>query len=68
VLLCAVIVESTYGVSLHGPREVRERTFIDKVVNTVKNGGRVLIPIVAIGRAQVGGVRADVQCCCWGRL
>lgn len=39
--------------SLHGPREVRERTFIDKVVNTVKNGGRVLIPIVAIGRAQV---------------
>lgn len=47
-----VIVESTYGTSLHGPREVRERTFIDKVVATVKAGGRVLIPIVAIGRAQ----------------
>jgi hypothetical protein len=35
--------------------QVRERTFIDKVVATVKAGGRVLIPIVAIGRAQVGG-------------
>lgn len=34
--------------------QVRERAFIDKVVATVKAGGRVLIPIVAIGRAQVG--------------
>jgi predicted metal-dependent RNase len=49
-----VIVESTYGTQHHGPREVRERNFLDKVVNTVKKGGRVLIPIVAIGRAQVG--------------
>lgn len=52
--LCkTVIVESTYGTSSHGPREVRERLFLDKVVSTVTNGGRVLIPIVAIGRAQV---------------
>jgi len=50
----AVIVESTYGVSRHGPREARERAFLDKVVSTVTRKGRVLIPIVAIGRAQVG--------------
>jgi hypothetical protein len=61
----AVIVESTYGTSRHGPREVRERAFLDKVVATVKQGGRVLIPIVAIGRAQVRSVCFVVVV--WGR-
>eukprot|EP00878_Enallax_costatus_P014244 GHUV01014899.1.p1 GENE.GHUV01014899.1~~GHUV01014899.1.p1 ORF type:complete len:393 (+),score=103.60 GHUV01014899.1:245-1423(+) len=47
-----VIVESTYGTQLHGPRETRERLFTDRIVQTVRQGGRVLVPIVAIGRAQ----------------
>ena len=49
----AVIVESTYGTAKHLPREVREKRFVDKIVETVKRGGRVLLPIVALGRAQV---------------
>jgi cleavage and polyadenylation specificity factor subunit 3 len=48
----AVIVESTYGVSRHLPREVRERRLLDRVAATVLSGGRVLLPIVALGRAQ----------------
>jgi len=48
----AVIVEATYGVSRHLPREVRERRLIDRVAGTVLGGGRVLLPIVALGRAQ----------------
>eukprot|EP00879_Flechtneria_rotunda_P030549 GHRR01033195.1.p1 GENE.GHRR01033195.1~~GHRR01033195.1.p1 ORF type:complete len:643 (+),score=196.64 GHRR01033195.1:256-2184(+) len=47
-----VIVESTYGTQLHGPREARERLFTDRIAATVRQGGRVLVPIVAIGRAQ----------------
>jgi Cft2 family RNA processing exonuclease len=50
---CAVIVESTYGTQLHGPRETRERLFTESIARTVRAGGRVLLPIVAIGRAQV---------------
>jgi hypothetical protein len=51
----AVIVESTYGTQLHGPRETRERLFTETIARTVRGGGRVLLPIVAIGRAQVSG-------------
>jgi hypothetical protein len=40
-------------VSKHLPREVREKRFVDKIVETVRRGGRVLLPIVALGRAQV---------------
>lgn len=47
-----VIVESTYGVSRHLPREERERRFLDKIHRTVAAGGRVLLPVVALGRAQ----------------
>lgn len=51
-----VIVESTYGVSKHLPREVREKRFLDKIHATVLAGGRVLLPIVALGRAQASHV------------
>jgi len=50
-----VIVESTYGTSTHLAREQRERRFLDLIASTVKRGGKVLLPIVALGRAQVGG-------------
>ncbi len=48
-----VIVESTYGTSRHLPAQEREKRFIEKVHQTVVRGGRVLMPIVALGRAQV---------------
>lgn len=47
-----VIVESTYGVSRHLPREEREKRFTERVHTAVARGGRVLLPVVALGRAQ----------------
>jgi len=47
-----VIVESTYGVSPHSPREEREIRFTEKVQTILRRGGRVLLPVVALGRAQ----------------
>jgi len=47
-----VIVESTYGVSPHSPREEREIRFTEKVQSILRRGGRVLLPVVALGRAQ----------------
>jgi len=49
----AVIVEATYGVSKHLPREDREQRFLKKVREALARGGRVLLPVVALGRAQV---------------
>ena len=47
-----VIVESTYGVSRHLPRDERERRFCERVHTALARGGRVLLPVVALGRAQ----------------
>ncbi|PRW05865.1 Cleavage and polyadenylation specificity factor subunit 3 [Chlorella sorokiniana] len=47
-----VIVESTYGVSRHLPREEREQRFVERIHTAVARGGRVLLPVVALGRAQ----------------
>ncbi|GFP99223.1 cleavage and polyadenylation specificity factor subunit 3-i [Phtheirospermum japonicum] len=46
------IIESTYGVQTHQPRHIREKLFTDVIHNTVSQGGRVLIPAYALGRAQ----------------
>lgn len=46
------IIESTFGIQIHEPREVRERRFVDLVSQTVLDGGRVLIPAFVFGRAQ----------------
>ncbi|XP_047334513.1 cleavage and polyadenylation specificity factor subunit 3-I-like [Impatiens glandulifera] len=46
------IIESTYGVQLHQPRPAREKRFTDVIHATVSQGGRVLIPTYALGRAQ----------------
>lgn len=46
------IIESTYGVQLHQPRNVREKRFTDVIHSTISEGGRVLIPVFALGRAQ----------------
>ncbi|GFR43562.1 hypothetical protein Agub_g4655 [Astrephomene gubernaculifera] len=47
-----VIVESTYGTSRHLPRQQREQLLLDTIRTTLNRGGRVLMPVVALGRAQ----------------
>jgi len=47
-----LIVEATYGVSRHVPRREREARFLAKVREILARGGRVLLPVVALGRAQ----------------
>ncbi|VFQ96296.1 unnamed protein product [Cuscuta campestris] len=46
------IIESTYGVQQHQPRHIREKRFTDVIHSTLNQGGRVLIPAFALGRAQ----------------
>ncbi len=48
VLIC----ESTYGVQSHEPRHDREARFTRMVHSIVKRGGRCLLPVFALGRAQ----------------
>lgn len=47
-----LIVESTYGTQTHQPRIEREKTFTDLISMIVSRGGRCLVPIFALGRAQ----------------
>ena len=47
-----LITESTYAERDHPDRERMERDFIDAVDAVVRRGGRVLIPVFAVGRAQ----------------
>jgi len=49
-----LIVESTYGGNndYHPPREETEKEFIKDIRETLSNGGKVLIPVLSVGRAQ----------------
>lgn len=47
-----LIVEATYGVQTLQPVQQREKRFTDLVHQIIKRGGRVLIPVFALGRAQ----------------
>eukprot|EP01112_Ceratiomyxa_fruticulosa_P019714 TRINITY_DN6513_c0_g1_i2.p1 TRINITY_DN6513_c0_g1~~TRINITY_DN6513_c0_g1_i2.p1 ORF type:complete len:794 (-),score=177.10 TRINITY_DN6513_c0_g1_i2:48-2429(-) len=47
-----LIVESTYGVQVHEARVERERRFTGIISDIVRRGGRCLIPVFALGRAQ----------------
>ncbi|GMH93832.1 hypothetical protein TrVE_jg1883 [Triparma verrucosa] len=47
-----LIIESTYGVQVHPTREEREARFTGTVDRVVSGGGRCLIPVFALGRAQ----------------
>ncbi|KAK4048247.1 endoribonuclease ysh1 [Microbotryomycetes sp. JL221] len=47
-----MICESTYGVQSHEPRLEKEAQFTTLVTNIIKRGGRVLLPVFALGRAQ----------------
>ena len=46
------ILESTYGNRLHANRQAEELRLVEAVADCVKNGGKVLIPAFALGRAQ----------------
>ncbi len=47
-----LIVESTYGVQVHEQRDKREERFTKLVHEIVKRGGKCLLPVFALGRAQ----------------
>jgi len=49
-----LIIESTYGGNndYHPPREETEKEFIKDIKETLNNGGKVLIPVLSVGRAQ----------------
>mmetsp|Transcript_76015 Transcript_76015/g.211193 ORF Transcript_76015/g.211193 Transcript_76015/m.211193 type:complete len:718 (+) Transcript_76015:66-2219(+) len=47
-----LIVESTYGIQNHEPREQRERRLTNSVHQIVRQGGKCLMPVFALGRAQ----------------
>ena len=49
-----LIIESTYGnkSDLSPPREETEMMFVNSINSTLKEGGKVLIPVPAVGRAQ----------------
>ena len=47
-----LIVESTYGIHIHEDRDKREHRFTSTVYDIVTRGGRCLIPVFALGRAQ----------------
>ncbi|PHZ13322.1 Metallo-hydrolase/oxidoreductase [Rhizopus microsporus ATCC 52813] len=47
-----LITESTYATTIRDSRRTRERDFLAKVHECVLNGGNVIIPVFALGRAQ----------------
>ncbi|KAJ1920231.1 Integrator complex subunit 11 [Mycoemilia scoparia] len=48
----ALITETTYGTTIRDSKRARERDFLEKVHHCVDQGGKVLIPCFALGRAQ----------------
>lgn len=48
VLIC----ESTYGTRSHGPRLEKEQQFTSLIHKVLLRGGRVLLPVFVLGRAQ----------------
>lgn len=47
-----LITESTYGIASHEPRQEREQAFLKAVTSVLNRGGRALLPVFALGRAQ----------------
>lgn len=47
-----LITESTYGIATHVPRLERETALMRSITATLTKGGRVLMPVFALGRAQ----------------
>ncbi|KAG1651816.1 Integrator complex subunit 11 [Nymphon striatum] len=47
-----LITESTYATTIRDSKRCRERDFLRKIHDTIERGGKVLIPVFALGRAQ----------------
>ena len=47
-----LITESTYGIASHIPRVEREMALMKSITGVLARGGRVLMPVFALGRAQ----------------
>ncbi|KAI9847532.1 MAG: endoribonuclease ysh1 [Thelocarpon superellum] len=47
-----LITESTYGIASHIPRLEREAALMKSISGILNRGGRVLMPVFALGRAQ----------------
>ena len=47
-----LITESTYGIASHVPRAERETQLMKSITGILNRGGRVLMPVFALGRAQ----------------
>jgi len=47
-----LIPESTFGVSVHQSRDIREQNFREEVKKIVKRGGKCLLPVFSAGRAE----------------
>lgn len=47
-----LITESTYGIASHIPRTERETALMKSITSILNRGGRVLMPVFALGRAQ----------------
>ncbi|KAF1811676.1 Metallo-hydrolase/oxidoreductase [Eremomyces bilateralis CBS 781.70] len=47
-----LITESTYGVATHVPRVERENMLMKTITGILNRGGRALLPVFALGRAQ----------------
>ena len=47
-----VLTETTYATTIRDSKRSREREFLKQVHSTLEKGGKVLIPVFALGRAQ----------------
>ncbi|CAD5216898.1 unnamed protein product [Bursaphelenchus xylophilus] len=47
-----LITETTYASTIRDSKRARERDFLQKISDTVFDGGKVLIPVFALGRVQ----------------
>ena len=47
-----LITESTYAGTIRDSKRARERDFLKKIYDCIQNGGKVLVPVFALGRAQ----------------
>eukprot|EP00297_Palpitomonas_bilix_P006031 CAMPEP_0113880598 /NCGR_PEP_ID=MMETSP0780_2-20120614/7879_1 /TAXON_ID=652834 /ORGANISM="Palpitomonas bilix" /LENGTH=431 /DNA_ID=CAMNT_0000867301 /DNA_START=281 /DNA_END=1576 /DNA_ORIENTATION=+ /assembly_acc=CAM_ASM_000599 len=47
-----LITESTYGTTVRDSRRQREREFLGSIHEAIERGGKVLLPVFALGRAQ----------------
>lgn len=47
-----LITETTYATTIRDTKRDRERTMLHLITETIERGGKVLIPVFALGRAQ----------------